>query len=759
MTRIIVAAKIDKILLQDTQSKVVILSQPSIIQVGITKEEVLSIVKDGNNIVITLKNGEKLILENFFQTKGITENSLTFPERDGSFALTHFDDHGTFTNYSGLAQLEILSYNNTVTNSVNRLEAYQTKAQDNFSLANLWSSGAVKAGAGLISAIGLGLLLLDGNNDSRSSPNSDFLAPDAPTAKLNDSGMTIAGTGEIGATIYVVDSNKKVLAKTTVDKSGHYQIELFPALTDGHKVFVNATDSAGNASKYTVITGTKDTIAPDEPQAQLSDDGTVVSGKAEANSTLHVYDTDGKLIGTAKANEAGVFSILVSPALTKGKIGTVVSEDSAGNKSTSHEIVAGKDTSAPDAPKLEMNKEGTFVKGTAEANSKVEIQDTTGKVIGSGMVDANGHFSISIFPALALNQFGTITIEDAAGNKSRPVEIKAGFDTLAPEKATAELNAEGNSVIGKAEADAKVIVYDKDNNLLGTAMADAEGKYSITLSKALTEKQLGYVYVIDAAGNKSDVMNITGTKDITAPVKAILTQVTDDFNNLDNKPVEITSGGTVDDVKPMFSGKAEPDAILTIYDNGKVLGVITVKSGTTTSVDWSFTPSVDLGLGSHTITLIQTDKAGNTSLVSDPFHFSIVEPVPAIVDPMAGLISALATPITAYSLENVLEQSHFQGISDSAFMPDHDEIPAISEIMSERQISHEQNIDTIINQAIIESILNVDHANQRVDQPQDTFVESIPINNMASSEILMDLTLVSQKDNLLDSLSLSYSMI
>ncbi|OTG66500.1 Ig-like repeat protein Blp2 [Acinetobacter silvestris] len=756
MPRIIVAAKIDKTLLQDTQSKAVILSQPSIIQVGVTKDEVLSIIKEGNNVVITLKNGEKIVLESFFQTTALTEHSLTFPEKDGSFALTHFDNHGTFTNYSGLAQLETLSNPNPIADSANQLEAYQSQPEANFSLANLWSSNSVKAGLGVISAVGLGLLLLDDNGQSSSSPPKlDFMAPDAPTAKLDDTGTMITGTGEVGVTIYVVDGNKNVLATTKVDQSGHYTIELFPALTDGHKVYVNAKDSAGNTSKFTAVTGNKDTIAPEEPQAQLSDDGTVVSGRAETNSVIHVYDADGKLIGMAKANDEGIFSILVSPALTEGKIGTVVSEDSAGNKSKPHEIIAGKDTIAPEVPRVEINKAGTSVKGTAEANAKIEIHDAAGKLIGSGSVDENGQFTITISPALASDQIGKLTAEDAAGNKSNPLEIKAGLDTLAPEKAIAELNAAGNLVTGTAEAHAKVTVYDKDNNLLGTATADADGKYSITLSKALTEKQLGKVYTTDAAGNQSDLTTVMGTKDVTAPAKPTITKVTDDFNNLENQLVEIKSGGTTDDVKPLLSGTAEPDATLTIYDNGKLLGVITVKSGTTPNVDWSFTPNFDLGLGSHSITIIQTDKAGNTSLVSDPFLFTVVAPEPPMVDPTAELMHAFANPASMYALENILDTSDLYGVDDSTIQSDHSEIFQITEMMGNHQINHAQNLDPLIDHVIYNTNADLDNVENKFDQSNEINAQAI---TRSDSNILSYLMVVTQRDDLLDSLHLN-SMI
>ncbi len=620
MTRIVVAAKQDKTLLQDTQSKDVILSQPSIVQVGVTKDDVQSIVKDGNNIIINLKNGEKIVLENFFNPSAETTNSLAFPEKDGSFAVANFDAQGKFTNYSGLTELDGLLYKNATSNAVNQLDAYDSHTSSDFSFENLLSMNTVKAGLGILSAVGLGLWLLDDNGSTSTPANPDIVAPVTPTAVLNADAVSITGTGEAGSTIYVVDANEKVLASTTVDSSGNYSVKLSTALTDGNKVYLNAKDSAGNASKYVAVTGTKDTIAPDEPQAQLSDDGKVVSGKAEANSTINVYDPAGNLVGTAKANANGVFSVQVSPALTGGSVGTVVAVDSTGNKSTAHSIIAGKDTVAPNAPMIEVNKDGSSVKGTAEANAKVEIQDSTGKVIGTGTVDANGKFTVSISPVLASTDTAKIIIEDAAGNKSTPLDIKLGSDTLAPDKAVATLNTDGNLVTGTAEANAKVAVYDSSNNLLGTATVDANGQYSVTLSTSITDSKIGNVYVTDATGNKSDVTNVTGTKDTIAPSKAVVSDVVDAIGA---ETGSVKTGGATDDSKPTLSGTGEANATLTIYDNAKAIGVVTVPA----SGKWVYTPDVDLGLGSHSITLIQTDQAGNTSLVSDPYTFTVVEPV------------------------------------------------------------------------------------------------------------------------------------
>lgn len=58
--------------------------------------------------------------------------------------------------------------------------------------------------------------------------------------------------------------------------------------------------------------------------AQLNQDGTIVTGKAEANAKISVFDADGKLLGSVTANKEGLYSIKLSSALISEKGGTVV---------------------------------------------------------------------------------------------------------------------------------------------------------------------------------------------------------------------------------------------------------------------------------------------------------------------------------------------------------------------------------------------------------------------------------------------------
>ncbi|MFH4280670.1 Ig-like domain-containing protein, partial [Acinetobacter baumannii] len=77
-----------------------------------------------------------------------------------------------------------------------------------------------------------------------------------------------------------------------------------------------------------------------------------------------------------------------------------VAIDLAGNESKPTLIFAGKDTIPPKAPLLEVNKEGTVIEGTAEANTKVYVKDADGNVIGTGTANAQGEFQITLSSAL-----------------------------------------------------------------------------------------------------------------------------------------------------------------------------------------------------------------------------------------------------------------------------------------------------------------------------------------------------------------------
>lgn len=611
MTRIIVASKEGLDVLQDGQLNKVVLSKPSIIQIGVSQKDIASVEKQGGNLVVHLKNGETIVLENFFnEATNTTEHSLVLPTEHGKFVEAQFDAQGKVIDYTGLNHVTDLAYTSTS-------QPASTMAVDDsptFSMGNV-----LKAGLAVLAAEGLYLWAFD-NDDKDDSP-IDNVAPAAPTATVADDTVTVTGKSEANAKIYIKDAADNTVATGVADASGNFTIKLDTPLANGNKLKVVAEDAAGNISKPGVVTGSKDTIAPDAPQAQLSEDGSILDGKTEPDAMVFIYDASGKFIDTTKANSDGKFSYKFTPPLTSEAGGKVVAVDKAGNESEPTKIIAGKDTFAPDIPLVEVNKEGTMVEGKTEANAKVQIKDADGKVIGTGTTNAEGEFQITLSSALKDSQKATIIVEDAAGNTSKPLEIKSGYDTIAPDKPIAQVNAEGTSVTGTAEANAKIEIKNSAGKIIGTGTADANGKFTITISPALTDNNKANVTAIDGAGNSSGAFEVTGTKDTTPPAKPSFSVYDDNGTSLK----QLSANAETEDTTPKFTAKVESHATLTIYDNGVAISMIEIGDlGKNTT--WSFTLNKELSLGKHTITLIQKDAAGLPSEESASFTFYVVAP-------------------------------------------------------------------------------------------------------------------------------------
>ncbi|MBN6527128.1 BapA prefix-like domain-containing protein [Acinetobacter pittii] len=619
MTRIIVASKEGLDVLQDGQLNKVVLSKPSIIQIGVSQKDIASVEKQDGNLVVHLKNGETIVLENFFnEATNTTEHSLVLPTEHGKFVEAQFDAQGKVIDYTGLNHVTDLAYTSTS-------QPASTMVVDDsptFSMGNV-----LKAGLAVLAAEGLYLWAFDNDDKDDSSGPVDILPPAAPTATVADDTVTVTGKAEANAKIYIKDAAGNTVATGVADASGNFTIKLDKPLANGNKLNVFAEDAAGNMSKAGTVTGSKDTIA-DAPEAQLSEDGSILDGKTEPRATVKIYDASGKLIDTITASPEGKFSYKFTPPLTSEAGGKVVAIDEAGNESEATLIFAGKDTIPPKAPLLELNKEGTVVEGIAEANAKVQIKDADGKVIGTGTANAQGEFQITLSSPLKEAQKATIIVEDAAGNTSKPLEIKSGYDTLAPDKPSAQINADGTTITGTAEANAKIQIT-IGTKVIGSGVADADGKFTITISPALTVKDKASVSAIDASGNSSVALEINGTKD-TPPDKPSFKVYDDNGTSIK----QILANSETDDATPKFTVKAESHASLTIYDNGVAISIIKIGQ-VNANGEWSFTLDKTLAIGKHTITLMQTDAEGFTSEISLPFTFEIVAPKTASLSDVA----------------------------------------------------------------------------------------------------------------------------
>ena len=392
-------------------------------------------------------------------------------------------------------------------------------------------------------------------------------------------------------------------------------------------ITATATDAAGNVSAPTAgktPADPKDTTAPNAPTitnvSGNSTKGYVVTGKAEAGSTVKIKNASDTVIGSVVADGSGNYSVTLSGSVGPNADITATATDAAGNVSapTAGKTPADpKDTTAPNAPTITNvsgnSTKGYVVTGKAEAGSTVKIKNASDTVIGSAVADSSGNYSVTLPGSVGPNADITATATDVAGNVSAPTAGKTPADPKEPTDSTAPDaptitgvtgdSTKGYVVTGKAESGSTVKIKNAAGTVIGSAVADSSGNYSVTLPGSVGPNADITAPATDASGNVSAPTagkTPADPKDTTAPDSPKVTDVTK------NPDGGYDVGGT-----------AEPGSTVTITDgNGNVVG-----SGKT---DDSGHFHITLPAGSvkpgDVLNITATDAAGNESA---PSHFQI----------------------------------------------------------------------------------------------------------------------------------------
>lgn len=622
MPRITVSSLENATILQDVHAQKIFLQQPSLIDLAIDKNQIDHIEHIGPRLVIVLKNGEQITIDNFFSADQSTPHTLLLRGEHASKLQANFDHNAQLIDYSPYEQKQLMIANHSQALTIAPVNTTpQVSAPAEVDATEDHGPSWLKVGLALAAIEATYLVAFKQDKKTTSKEPPDLIAPTISSGTLSDDGKKITGVSEANAKIYAVNQAGKNIGETVADAEGNFDLVLTEEIINGALVTIKAVDQAGNESKPVVFKGNKDTIPPAEANAQINDQGLIISGKAEPNSKVIIYDLDGKTViaGPIYAAKDGSFSITLKTALKLGEKAQVVVEDAAGNRSKMVAVEVGKDTLAPEQPLIEAAKDGSSIKGVAEANSKITVLNSKGQLIGSGQADANGKFTLSFNPALAEKDLAKIIIEDAAGNQSPALSFTAGQDSIAPNTPLATINSDGTTITGTAEANSKIEIYNAQGYVIGTGTTDAEGKFSVTLKNALVNNNQAKIYAIDQAGNKSPALDIVGSKDTIPPAKVVLKTVTDHVGDATGV---IKQNENTDDARPVFEGSGEANAILTIYNHGFAIGTVKVDA----NGKWSFKPDTDLAFGKQQFSFTQMDAGQNTSDMSDSFFFNVLAP-------------------------------------------------------------------------------------------------------------------------------------
>ncbi|MBG7467292.1 BapA prefix-like domain-containing protein [Pseudomonas aeruginosa] len=474
-----------------------------------------------------------------------------------------------------------------------------------------------------------------GNTGGQGSTTVDAIAPATPTVNLSN-GSSLSGTAEPGSTVILTDGNGNPIAEVTADGSGNWTYTPSTPIANGTVVNVVAQDAAGNSSPPATVT--VDSSAPPAPVINPSN-GVVISGTAEAGTTVTLTDAGGNPIGQVTADGSGNWSFTPGTPLANGTVIVATASDPTGN--TGPQAATTVDAVAPPAPVIDPSN-GTTISGTAEAGAKVILTDGNGNPIGETTADGRGNWTFTPATPLANGTVVNAVAQDPAGNTGP--QGSTTVDAVAPN--TPVVNpSNGNLLNGTAEPGSTVTLTDGNGNPIGQTTADGSGNWSFTPGSQLPNGTVVNVTASDAAGNTSPPA--TTTVDSSLP----------------SIPQVDPSNGSV------ISGTADAGNTIIITDgNGNPIGQVTADG----SGNWSFTPGIPLPDG----TVVNVVARSPSNVDSAPAVITVdgVAPAAPVIDPsngsvIAGTAEAGATVILTDGGGNPIGQATADGSGNWTFTP------------------------------------------------------------------------------------------
>ncbi len=437
---------------------------------------------------------------------------------------------------------------------------------------------------------------------------SEVTAPTVTGVTGNSTaGYEVKGTADANATVEIRNAGGTVIGTGTADGTGAFTVTI-PAGEAGANETLTAVakNASGTESTPTTFQTPADETTVTAPTITgvtgNSTAGYEVKGTADANATVEIRNAGGAVIGTGTADGTGAFTATI-PAGEAGanETLTAVAKNASGTESTPTTFQTPADEATVTAPTITgvtgNSTAGYEVKGTADANTTVEIRNAGGTVIGTGTADGTGAFTVTI-PAgeAGANETLTAVAKNASGTESTPTTFQTPADPNTPvatpivETVTGS-TTKGYEVKGTAEVGTTIEVRDAAGTVLGTATTGTDGKYTVTLdSGTATANQTLSVVAKNASGTESQPATATTPADVTAPT-------VDNITGNSGSGYEIT-------------GTADPNTTIEVRDpSGAVIGT------GTSDANGDFTVTLPTGTTNpgDTLTVIGKDNAGNES--------------------------------------------------------------------------------------------------------------------------------------------------
>ncbi|AZU60577.1 Ig-like domain-containing protein [Neobacillus mesonae] len=252
--------------------------------------------------------------------------------------------------------------------------------------------------------------------------------------------------------------------------------------------------------QYFLYANILDMTAPAAPKVNPVDDNDkVISGKAEANSTVTIKNGS-SLFKKATVDSKGNFKVSLANPFKAGTKLNFTAEDTAGNVSAVTSITV-LDKTPPAAPKVnQIGDNHKSISGKAEAYSKITIKNGS-KLFASANADKNGNFKLAIKPLKAGTKL-YFTAADKSKNMSKTTTVTV-VDKTPPALKVNNVYKTSKYVSGKTEANVEITVK-VGSKTLAKGKANSKGNFNLKIKSQKKNTTLT-VTAKDRAGNTKQV--------------------------------------------------------------------------------------------------------------------------------------------------------------------------------------------------------------------------------------------------------------
>ncbi|MGU3311124.1 biofilm-associated Ig-like repeat protein Blp1 [Acinetobacter sp. M5A5_2a] len=426
------------------------------------------------------------------------------------------------------------------------------------------------------------------------APFDDIAPNPIKNIVLDANGQNFIAQAEANSNIEVRNAEGALIGHGSADNAGNVTGYFYQVYLHGEELTFVVIDRMGNQSVELKLNALVDTITPDPIENIIFDEnGQNFTAQAEANSFIGVKNAAGEFVGYGDVDSTGNVTGYFNQVYLKGEELTFIVIDKAGNQSVEFKQNALIDDIAPNPiENIVLNENGQNFTAQAEADSRIEVKNAVGEVVGSGSTDSMGNVSGYLYQVYLHGEELTFVVVDRAGNRSTEIKQNALIDDIAPNSIeNIVLDSHGQNFTAQAEVNTRIEVKNAAGEVIGSGYVDGAGNVSGYFNQVyLHGEELTFI-VVDIAGNRSiEVKQNALIDDVAPPAAANITLASDG----------------------LLFGEAEPNTTVEIIDQyGAVITTMYV------GYDGKFYQWINLSqYQTQNLSIVVKDIAGNRSEVA-----------------------------------------------------------------------------------------------------------------------------------------------